>query len=813
MKRFLLLGLLIFLYSCTGGDSGSTSLPPQNPPDTGGGSGGITVSSNPASISTYGLASITAKVRDTSGNLVADGTSVSFALSNPNMGTLSSLTATTTSGIAKVSFTAKGLTGSAQINATSGGQTGAVSITVTASPGSAISLTANPSSLSVSAMSTVTARVVDSSGNPVVDGTLVSFTLDNPTKGSLSPSSAFTINGVVATVTFTASSTASGTVKITAIAGTISNSVELTIVGTGGGTATANIALAANPSTLTTRGTSTIQATATTSTGANVPDGTVINFTLSSSIMGTITSQATTSAGIASATFTAATTPGTVIITATSGSVSKTVTVSINAPVTGSIEFASATPQVIGLKGSGQTEVSEVKFLLKDASGNPVLDGVNVSFTMNGPGGGKLPANGGEYIGDSDSTPTTATASTVNGYATVMLHSGNVAGPVTIIATVTGSSPVISSSSAVISIGGGVLSATHFSLAVSPFNLAGFNVYNLKATIWAYLADRFGNYNVLTGTSVSFYTEAGAIDRSAVTDSTGLTSVTFRTQAPMPADVAPLAWETALQGYLNSTYGISTTAHPRDGWVTVLATVQGEEAFNDENANGLFDSSYNTTACPAGPGYICQCSGGNPSVTGGTSCAGGSTRSEGFIDIGEPFIDKNDDGIRDSSNPFEEYIDANGNGVYNSPNGVWDGPGCSGAGCQTSKIIWTDIPLAFTGNPAFCAIAPSSSFALGSGASRAFTFVVGDANTNSLISGTTIKVTKTGLTGTTFSGTTDKTLADGVPSGPAEISFSIQNAACTTCGKTSPGTIDITVTPTAPLVGCTVSVSGTVSTD
>ena len=48
------------------------------------------------------------------------------------------------------------------------------------------------------------------------------------------------------------------------------------------------------------------------------------------------------------------------------------------------------------------------------------------------------------------------------------------------------------------------------------------------------ISTRFGNFNVLAGTSIPFYTEAGAIDRSSVTGATGSTSVTFRTQNPLP---------------------------------------------------------------------------------------------------------------------------------------------------------------------------------------------------------------------------------------------------------------------------------------
>lgn len=568
----------------------------------------------------------------------------------------------------------------------------------------------------------------------------------------------------------------------------------------------ANISVTATPSTITTTQTSSIQATITTALGANVADGTTVSFTISSSIYGSITESATTSSGIATATFTAASVPGTVIVTASvAGGLSNTATIVIVAPATGSIVYTGTTASVLGIKGAGQTETATLTFAVKDINGNPVIDGTSVSFTMSGPGGGRLPDNGGEYIGDMDATPTAAIVSTSGGDAVINLHSGSVAGPVIISASVTSGDQTISASSAVISIGGGLPSASHFNLATTKFNLPGLAVSNSQATISAYIADRFGNYNVLTGTSVSFYTEAGAIDRSYITDATGATSVTFRTQAPAPADVSPTTAETALIDSLNATYNLNipyTTSY-RDGWSTVLATVQGEEAFLDENGNGLFDGSYSATACPTG--YTCQCSTG--SVAGPASCSSGN-RSEGFIDIGEPFIDKNDSSSRDngqvSGSPFEEFIDINGNGAYNGPNGVWDGPGCAGANCLTSKVIWTSIILGFTGNAAYCEISPAI-FAINSGGSQTFSFMVGDVNANMLVGGTTITVA---ATEGKLAGQTSYTIPDGIPYGPIELSFTLSDEDSDITSE--PSTITITVT-SGDVVTCgTVVITGTV---
>jgi hypothetical protein len=232
--------------------------------------------------------------------------------------------------------------------------------------------------------------------------------------------------------------------------------------------------------------------------------------------------------------------------------------------------------------------------------------------------------NGGEFIGDIDSTPTTASAATVNGIASVLLHSGTIAGPVTITATTTIANGPISTSGTPISIGGGVPSATHFTLAIEEGkrNLEGLGFANLQATVSAYLADRFGNYNVLDGTSVSFYTEAGAIDAQGITGvtagpgetgidaavgDTGAAYVKIRTQLPIPEDVLPMPGEPF---YTSGT----VTHNPRDGWVAVLAATKGEEKFLDENRDGLFTRSYKDDKCPYSRDVICECDGG---ATGG----------------------------------------------------------------------------------------------------------------------------------------------------------------------------------------------------
>ncbi|HLQ26333.1 MAG TPA: hypothetical protein VK138_10700 [Acidiferrobacterales bacterium] len=422
---------------------------------------------------------------------------------------------------------------------------------------------------------------------------------------------------------------------------------------------------------------------------------------------------------------------------------------------------------------------------------------------MSGPSGGRLPSAGGEYIGPSDATPTTASGITnASGNVSVILNSGAVAGPVTITAAVSVGSASATASSSVISIGGGVPSGRHFDLVTKTFNLPGLVFSNIQTTLSAFIADRFGNYNVLQGTTVSFYAfESGAVNTSSNTlDNTGATSVVFRTQAPPPERVAMTTAEGTAITNLNTRYftngtlpaaiAIDGSVNPRNGWVTVFAGVMGEETFNDLNGNGLYDGT------------------------------------EPFTDLGEPFADKNNDGCRNDGasancnstappDPFEEYIDTNGNGAYNAPNGVWDGPGCTGANCLTNKMIWKDITLAFTGNAAYCAAAATdltgaaSTFTLANGDTRRVFFMVGDRNLNRLVPGTTISIASSGAVALTPPPPSALTIADGV-GGPTEISFTISDPdPATTTVNPAPYTLTISVTPTQNVIGCALQVSGT----
>jgi hypothetical protein len=138
------------------------------------------------------------------------------------------------------------------------------------------------------------------------------------------------------------------------------------------------------------------------------------------------------------------------------------------------------------------------------------------------------------------------------------------------------------------------------------------------------------------GTAVTFTAEGASIVGSCLTVG-GLCSVTFTSQALRPVT----------------------------GRVTVLAYAVGEEGFTDLNGNGWFDLSPTNELID-------------------------SNRQS--TDIGEAFVDFNENGVRDANEPF---IDFNNNGVFDGPDGKYSGVLCdetvagrsSAGSCAASKTL------------------------------------------------------------------------------------------------------------------------------
>ncbi|MDY0270152.1 hypothetical protein [Trichloromonas sp.] len=439
--------------------------------------------------------------------------------------------------------------------------------------------------------------------------------------------------------------------------------------------------------------------------GNPMADGTLVNFEVNNSSLGSIVPNATVSGGNgeAQATFSASSeNVGSATVKATCGNVSQSIIIDIAASPSGSIEFSSAEPQVIVIKGSGGVETSLIKFLVKDVNGQPVLGSQSVQLKLSGP-------NGGEYIGSSPGT-TILEVGTVDGVVSAYLHSGTVPGTVTILATVVGTN--ISTSSGVIAIGGGIPSAAHFSLSQSKFNIEGLSYDGITAEINVRLADRYGNYNVLNGTAVSFYSECGAIDRSVNLNDEGEGSVTFRTQRPTPQN---LAITPDLKDLYLTKLGVQlgNNNNPLNGYCSIIAVVDGEEKFIDSNGSGYYDF--------------------------------GETYEDSYDDV---HLDKDDDpfdipfGSVVDNYPHDPafeplIIDVNNNGFFDGMNNQWD---ASKKIVGNVNFLYTGRPIVSVGDGAGKSYVHGEHIVIPEGSNKRLYFSVHDQYFNPPIAGTNFSV-------------------------------------------------------------------------
>ncbi len=296
-----------------------------------------------------------------------------------------------------------------------------------------------------------------------------------------------------------------------------------------------------------------------TNDGALYLENTTITFSSACIAQGLATAPAvSTSTGVATTTYSATGCSGADVITASAiaegRSTSATGSVTVAAAVVGSIEFVSATPQKIGLQGTGGVgipETSTVVFRVVDATGGPVA-GAPVTFSLESSVGGITfsPANA---------------ISGADGRVQTVVTSGTVATSVRVSALETGLGIGTQSSQLVITTG--LPDKDSVSLAVRCHNIEGYDIDGTEVDVTVRLADRFNN-PVPDGTAVTLNTEGGNILGSCATTTT-----------PTQSGVCTVTW---------------TSSNPRppiDGRSTIIATAIGEESFVDINGNGIFDGS------------------------------------------------------------------------------------------------------------------------------------------------------------------------------------------------------------------------------
>jgi hypothetical protein len=241
---------------------------------------------------------------------------------------------------------------------------------------------------------------------------------------------------------------------------------------------------------------------------------------------------------------------------------SRSLTLNIQAPAAASLAFVSASPEVVYLRGSGDTEVSNVTFEVRDAAGNP-LPGRTVELRLQtGAGGVTMEGRGVESINPPSANPFTQT-SNAQGRVTARINSGTQPTPVRVNAKLQGTT--ISTVSSNLSVATGLPSQLNFSLSQTALNIEGFDIDGTTNQYNIIAADRSGN-PVPVGTSINFVTEGGQIEAIR--------------QIQLANGIARTT----------SNY-VSSGTRPVDGRVTITAYALGEESFIDLNGDNIYSTN------------------------------------------------------------------------------------------------------------------------------------------------------------------------------------------------------------------------------
>ena len=570
--------------------------------------------------------------------------------------------------------------------------------------------------------SVITFGVIDASGNPVA-GVPVSFGQD-----------AFGLSNLLTLTPNVGTTDATGHVTVTASAQNQSGTEYVTA------TLPNNIASTSQQITVTDLSTISIDvatpAAMYTTNTAGLPTSTSISARLTSGIFGpglagiTVSfaeasgetlltglpaSAVTDSGGRATIPVGSTAAPGTAHVVVSAGGVTRTAAITIIGSPS-AISMTTMSPTFLGLQGSGILQSGTMTFSVTDAAGSPV-PGVSVDFSPGVPALVTLSA---------PSAVTDSTGSVVASYS-----SGNTVGVSTLTATIRGTSFSTTQS---IAVRGAKPSASGLYFRCSKVNLGAYDttlgVDTTTCTVR--LSDRFGN-RVGVPTAISFATEAGSISATAVTQgfsfsrptdpNEGTATVTFTTDMGngfRPVDVTPLAGDGAQVPFARSpepSCGPGTapfpgcesppntggpTLNPRDQLVTIIAMVRGEEAFTDNNLNGVWDSS------------------------------------ESFVDQGDPFVDANDNGVWDSSElrfcGSSDCALGTVSSTYHSGNGTWD----------SDRIIWAPTWVVFSG--AGVHVAPATLACVNYASSVSAGVYALDRWLNTPVTGTSLSATLSGAT-------------------------------------------------------------------
>ncbi len=244
--------------------------------------------------------------------------------------------------------------------------------------------------------------------------------------------------------------------------------------------------------------------------------------------------------------------------------ISSSTSLQVEAPGIASIQFVSATPETIVLKGTGSPgfqESSLVRFKVVDSSNGPIPN-AQVTFDLS--------TRTGDILLDMSSGAVTKFTD-VNGEAQVSVQAGSNPTPVWVTAQVSAGGLRFNTQSVKLTISTGRPAQDRMSLSVETQNIEGWRLNGVETSVAAFASDRLGN-PVPDGTAVNFVASGGQIQPSCTT-ANGRCSVTFTSANPRPdGNTEP-----------------SVVAVSR-GRVAILAYALGEESFLDTSGNGRYES-------------------------------------------------------------------------------------------------------------------------------------------------------------------------------------------------------------------------------
>ena len=371
-------------------------------------------------------------------------------------------------------------------------------------------------------------------------------------------------------------------------------------------------------------------------------------------------------------------------------------------PKPATIEFISADPETIKIfntSSEGQTS-TKITFQVLDKLNLPIA-GQQIYFST---------PRDSQYLGTT--LVPTETKSDVNGYAVTYLTSGRVAGIAEVIA---GTEKYNEDTSALtqnyvagaakIHVVAGSANYSHFSVKCEQPTIGGFAVYGLQQECTAYVADR--DTQEIPNQPVMFAAEAGAVFPLIYTGSNGQAITTYTTQDPIPFPVTP-----SPAADLANFYAISGTTEPAYLFLksinnTIL--LDNREIYSSNSYadyENLYDKNFWEGAQDLNPRdglvTLIAITGGEELLTKDVNRNGICDEGDTFLSMGEPFIDRNDDG---TYNEGEYFLDVDGNGYRTQAHtDSYHAPYKQASDCEYWKKntqIWKQTKFLWVGEPVY----------------------------------------------------------------------------------------------------------------